>query len=96
MIVADTTPVNYLILVGCIDALPVLYGEIVVPDAVVAELRSGKAPTAVREWIAHPPKWLNMRTAPGEPEGELSDQLDAGEREAISLARAACGLNSRG
>jgi predicted nucleic acid-binding protein len=34
IVVADTTPVNYLILIGEIDVLPKLYGRVVIPPAV--------------------------------------------------------------
>jgi len=33
IVVADTTPVNYLILIGEIDVLPKLYGRVVIPPA---------------------------------------------------------------
>jgi predicted nucleic acid-binding protein len=38
IVVADTTPVNYSILIGAIDVLPKLYGRVVIPPAVHEEL----------------------------------------------------------
>jgi predicted nucleic acid-binding protein len=49
IVVADTTPLNYLILIQQIDILRVLYGRVVVPAAVLAEMRAEAAPVAVRE-----------------------------------------------
>jgi len=39
LVVADTSPLNYLILIDLIDLLPRLYGEIAVPQAVMHELQ---------------------------------------------------------
>jgi len=68
--------------------LPKLYGRILVPPAVCAELKRLHAPDAVRLWIAKPPAWLETR-APGQaPDAELlKARLDAGERDAILLAQ---------
>jgi predicted nucleic acid-binding protein len=38
LVVADTSPVRYLVLVGAIDCLPKLYDAVVIPPAVRAEL----------------------------------------------------------
>jgi predicted nucleic acid-binding protein len=35
IVVADTTPINYLILIRHINVLPALYQRIIVPEAVV-------------------------------------------------------------
>lgn len=48
IVVADTTPVNYLILIGEIDVLAKLYGRVVIPEAVREELTRSCAPAAVR------------------------------------------------
>jgi predicted nucleic acid-binding protein len=62
--------------------LPKLYGRILVPPSVCAELK------AVRLWIAKPPAWLETR-APGQaPDAErLKARVDAGDRDAILLAQ---------
>jgi len=39
LVVADTTPINYLVLIGQIDLLASLYEQVVIPSAVAAELR---------------------------------------------------------
>jgi len=49
VVVADTSPLNYLILVGEIGILSQLYERVVVPEEVYAELRDAGAPRAVQE-----------------------------------------------
>ena len=39
LVVADTGPINYLILIGEIDILPKLFDQIVIPSSVLAELQ---------------------------------------------------------
>lgn len=85
IVVADTTPVNYLILIGEIAVLPRLYGRVVIPPAVQEELNSSRAPASVRAWIAQPPAWLEVLT-PAPISDTALTSLDAGEREAIALA----------
>jgi predicted nucleic acid-binding protein len=84
IVVSDTTPLNYLILIEQIDLLPRLYGQVFVPTTVAHELQHLRAPAAVREWIAHPPAWLEIRGVDiAEESGAL---LDAGELAALTLA----------
>ena len=83
LIIADTSPLSYLILIQAIDVLPRLYGQIIIPPEVFDELQSSAGPAAVREWATSPPTWLEVRAA------KLIDttlRLGAGERAAISLA----------
>lgn len=84
-IVADTTPINYLVLIEAIALLPRLYGRVVIPPAVHAELSDSQAPEAVRAWATKPPPWLET-VALREPVGASLMHLDPGEREAIALA----------
>jgi len=58
IVVADTSPINYLVLIGHIEILPKIYGEVLVPQAVIDELQDRDAPTEVRDWLSAPPKWL--------------------------------------
>jgi predicted nucleic acid-binding protein len=83
--VSDTSPINYLVLIELHHLLPELFGRVFVPDAVHLELRSHGAPEAIGRFLAKPPNWLEIRSAP--PDATLRG-LDAGEREAISLALA--------
>src|SRR5947207_8964176 len=87
IVIADTGPVNYLILIGEIEVLPALYGRILIPSSVWEELKEPRAPTAVRSWITRPPAWLETRTPVQAPDAALAAaSLDAGERDAILLA----------
>jgi predicted nucleic acid-binding protein len=83
IVVSDTTPLNYLILVDSVHVLPTLFGRVYAPSAVMQELAHPKTPEAVRAWASSPPGWLTvqdpMQTDPGL-------KLDPGEAAAIALA----------
>ena len=85
-IIADTTPLRYLVVLGQVDLLPALFGQVMIPPAVIGELQHPKAPAAVRAWIASPPPWLDVRPCSLLPDAILL-RLDPGEREAILLAQ---------
>lgn len=85
IVVADTTPVNYLILIGEVDVLAKLYGRVVIPQAVRNELMCSRAPASVRAWIESPPTWLEI-LSPAPVSDIALAKLDAGERDAIALA----------
>jgi len=60
--VADTSPICYLILIGEIDLLPKLFSQVLVPEAVLAELLHKDAPPAVRSWASkQPSSWQSPR-----------------------------------
>lgn len=84
-IVADTTPLNYLVLIEAIDVLPQLYGHILIPSAVHAELSDSQAPAQVRDWAAQTHPWLEVVPLRNPVDSSLM-HLDAGERDAIVLA----------
>lgn len=86
IVISDTSPLNYLILIECIDVLPALYGHVVIPEGVFAELQRDSTPQVVREWIAARPSWLDIRQARLQANDALS-MLGVGERQAISLAQ---------
>ena len=86
LVIADTSPINYLLLIGHIDLLPVLFNKVILPSVVETELSHPKAPTVVRNWIASPPAWVEIRqTGPYTHDAVLAG-LDAGEKDAIILA----------
>lgn len=88
IVIADTSPINYLIRIGEIDVLAKLYGRLLVPPAVRDELSRSQAPDTVRRWIAQPPAWLEIRAPSRPPDAELVEaDLDDGERDAIILAQ---------
>jgi len=54
IVVADSGPLHYLILLGHVGLLQRFYGGVAVPEAVAAELVARGAPDAVRAWIRRP------------------------------------------
>jgi len=88
IVVADTSPINYLVSIDEIAVLPKLYGTVIIPPAVRDELSRDRTPEIVRRWIASPPAWLEVRKPTIEPDAELiAAELDAGEFDAILLAQ---------
>jgi predicted nucleic acid-binding protein len=86
IVVADASPLQYLILVDQIALLEHLYGSVLIPKAVAAELQAARAPDSVRAWAFAPPSWVEIvSVAPGEVES-IAEWLDAGERAAIAVA----------
>jgi predicted nucleic acid-binding protein len=84
IVVSNTTPINYLVLIDYQHVLPVLFDRIMVPSAVIVELRSPGAPQRLAEWLESAPDWLETREVSATPSELL--RLGAGEREAIALA----------
>lgn len=85
IVVSDTSPINYLILIGRIALLPDLLGDVIIPTAVFRELQAERTPVIVREFILAMPGWMTVRTAT--LISDLDDEkIDTGEREAILLA----------
>ena len=85
IVIADTGPINYLILIGEIEVLPALYNQVLIPPSVHEELGRRRAPEAVRSWLGRSPIWLEVRT-PSRSGDRFLTHLDAGERDAILLA----------
>jgi predicted nucleic acid-binding protein len=85
IVVSDTGPLNYLALLGHLDVLPTLYGQVVIPPAVAEELSRPSSPPVVRRLIETPEPWLEIETPPA-VDPDLAD-LGDGEQEAIVLAR---------
>lgn len=86
IIVSNTSPINYLILIGQIDLLPELFRQIIIPQAVYSELSDTEAPKLVRTWIATLPDWLKIQPV-SQASDTIIDLLDPGERAAILLAQ---------
>ena len=86
LVIADTSPLHYLVLIDHPEVLPVLFGRVLIPSAVTEELQRPRTPAPVREWIVSPPEWLEVHT-PRQPLITPTLPLGTGEREAISLAQ---------
>ncbi len=85
VVVADTGPLHYLVLIGAIDILPRWFETVLLPEAVRTELSHARTPPAVRAWMDSRATWLHA--APTPPLEELPfPALDDGERAAIALA----------
>jgi predicted nucleic acid-binding protein len=87
IVIADTTPIHYLILIRQSDVLNALYGQVIIPEAVRRELQAQKAPDTVKRWVGSPPPWIEFRRVSVGEDQPLKG-LDPGEREAIALAEA--------
>jgi len=87
LVIADTSPVRYLVQIGQIDLLARLFENIMLPSIVADELRHPSAPAEVQAWTKRLPGWVEVLPAP-----ELDDpgrkMLDPGERSAIALGLA--------
>ena len=62
LVVADTSPIFYLLSIGQIGLLPRLFKTVFIPDAVHKELCHPAAPTVLRDWIEERPLWLEVMT----------------------------------
>src|SRR5208282_5935208 len=88
LVVADTGPLQYLVLAGDIELLPKLFERVLVPQVVRDELANAEAPQAVRDWIARALGRLGVRPShPGADDVAVA-KLDEGEHAAIALALA--------
>ncbi|MBV9155638.1 MAG: DUF3368 domain-containing protein [Acidobacteriaceae bacterium] len=83
LVIADTGPINYLVLIGHIEVLPVLFRKIILPSTVRDELAA--APLPVKNWIAKPPEWIDIRESLHAYHPAM-EHLDEGERDAVALA----------
>jgi len=86
IVVADTSPLNYLVQIDCQSLLRTLYRRVLVPTAVFFELKDPNSPASIKQWLAHFPEWLVVKPTVAVPDPALS-HLGPGEREAIQLAQ---------
>jgi predicted nucleic acid-binding protein len=86
IVVSDTSPINYLVLVEQIDRLYDLYRRVIIPTSVRDELQAAETPRVVQVWLEHQPSWLEVASLSKTPLPELA-YLGAGERDAIALAK---------
>lgn len=83
LVVADTGPINYLVLLGREDLLREFFSKVIVPVSVLQELSFPGTPVVVRSWSQNLPYWIEIRNARSLIE---ESNLGKGEREAVSLA----------
>ncbi|MFB2981854.1 DUF3368 domain-containing protein [Microseira sp. BLCC-F43] len=85
IVVADASPINYLLLINQIDLLPRLFRQIIIPDVVRNELLDPDAPPVLQQWIVNPPSWLTVQAVT--VIDTTLNILDPGEQAAITLAQ---------
>ena len=61
IVVADASPLNYLIQIESDGILQSLFGRVFIPTAVMEELRDARAPKQIKSWVADFPGWLDQR-----------------------------------
>ncbi|MDI1311571.1 hypothetical protein [Prosthecobacter sp.] len=86
IVISDTSPLRYLVAIGHVDVLPILYGRILCLPEVFAECQHPQSPATLREWIKTPPVWLAVVTPVSSWTHSELARLDAGEAAAIRLA----------
>jgi len=86
IVVADSGPLHYLILLEQTELLYRFYDQVVVPEAVLRELTVSKAPHPVKSWLSKPPSWFRAQSVPSDRLASVNADLDPGEQEAIALA----------
>jgi predicted nucleic acid-binding protein len=87
LVVADTSPLHYLVLIQHDAILSALYERVAIPPAVLADLQQSRTPHLVRAWVSHHPAWLEVRQPREALDARQFPRLGAGEREAIALAQ---------
>jgi predicted nucleic acid-binding protein len=85
IVVSDTTPIHYLILIGKEHILSTLFTEVVIPDVVLKEMSHPNAPEPVRRWTDGPPEWAADKTSRADLLAKIKG-IGAGESSAIALA----------
>jgi predicted nucleic acid-binding protein len=87
VVVSDTSPLNYLVMIGEIAILHRLYDKVLVPAEVLAELQNDGAPSEVLQWVRSQPDWIEVRRVDIHRDETALNQLGEGERAAILLAQ---------
>jgi predicted nucleic acid-binding protein len=82
IVIADTSPINYLIMIGEVDLLHQLYGRVVVPQAVLSELEDKNTPSIVQDWVARRPVWFSLAQPCSTTFDKSLERLGRGERDA--------------
>jgi predicted nucleic acid-binding protein len=88
LVVADASPLHYLILVDVADILSHLFETVHIPVEVRDELTCEAAPPDVRTWMQRSPRWIETLPVPSLAFSDPSlRSLGPGERAAIALAK---------
>ena len=87
IVVSDTSPICYLVLIGQVGLLPELFGRVFVPPSVLTELAAAEGPEEVRAWATRAPDWIGVRETRLRIEW-TEKHLHIGEKDALALAKA--------
>jgi predicted nucleic acid-binding protein len=85
IVVSDTSPIHYLLLINQVELLPKFYGRVIIPGVVRDEMLAAGAPTILQQWIQQDLDWLDVCVDELLTNPDLM-RLDPGERAAIQLA----------
>jgi predicted nucleic acid-binding protein len=58
LVIADMSPLHYLVVIEHTAILPTLFEHVIIPSVVAEELQRPRTPAPVRAWMASPPAWL--------------------------------------
>ena len=83
IVVADSGPLHYLVLIDCGDVLGKLFDHVLVPFAVRDELLHPRTPQKVKDWLVQPRAWLEITAV---AQAQPVRGLHKGETEALQLA----------
>ena len=83
--ICNTSPLQYLFQVDLLDLLPSLYGEVIVPEAVLVEIEDGRRQGLVLPDIESLP-WAQVGRAKEQALLPILTDLGPGEREVLALA----------
>ena len=86
-VVSNTSPINYLAIIGHAKLLQTLFNRIIIPRAVMEELTHSGAPDQLRQLLDPWPEWINVVTSSGHPLPGV-EHLDRGEREVVEVGLA--------
>jgi predicted nucleic acid-binding protein len=86
LVVVNTTPIIALSLIGELDLLRLLYGQVLVPPSVEAEVLAGGRGGTGRSELQEA-AWLRIVSLQDPSRADLLADLDRGEAEVIALAQ---------
>jgi len=84
-VISDTSPLPYLFQANLLELLQKLYGQIIIPEAVVEEIAAGRA-LGIHLPDLTTISWIRVRQVRNPALLPLAPDLGAGEREALALA----------
>lgn len=85
IVISDTSPLHYLVMIGHIEVLPKLYGQVLCPREVISECQHPHTPSPFRSWASSLPAWLVVADSSTWTDPSLQ-KLDPGEAAALRLA----------